>query len=105
MSWRCSQREYGAESLHLSRAPPRATRWSSLAQVCVFHNMFWFQHSRFVTLDAGGHTTEMLRLLGGTARQRYSPRRYVLSNTDRISESKLQEFETGSSASDVCLLN
>ena len=67
------------------------------------HVLDW--HSRFFTLDAGGHTTEMLRLLGGTARQRYSPRRYVLSNTDRISESKLQEFETGSSASDVCLLN
>ena len=46
----------------------------------------------------------MLRLLGGTVRQHYVPRRYVLSNTDRISESKLHEFESASSSSDVCFV-
>jgi hypothetical protein len=43
--------------------------------------------------SAGGHTTEMLRLLSGTDRQLYRPRHYVIASTDDISARKMKEFE------------
>jgi hypothetical protein len=42
---------------------------------------------------AGGHTSEMLRLMSGLEDSRYHPRLYVMSNTDKISESKVTSFE------------
>ena len=36
----------------------------------------------------------MLRLLSGLSLLRYTPRLYVLSETDQISEAKLIDFET-----------
>jgi hypothetical protein len=41
----------------------------------------------------GGHTTEMMGLLGALDFSKYHPRVYVVANTDSISASKVQAFE------------
>lgn len=42
----------------------------------------------------GGHTTELLRLLGPLSAA-YSPRHYVIADTDEISARKIHAFELG----------
>mmetsp|Transcript_31429 Transcript_31429/g.82430 ORF Transcript_31429/g.82430 Transcript_31429/m.82430 type:complete len:253 (+) Transcript_31429:433-1191(+) len=49
--------------------------------------------SALVVLGSGGHTTEMLRLLGALNLQSYTPRTYVYAETDRMSPTKLAAFE------------
>ncbi|XP_072854074.2 UDP-N-acetylglucosamine transferase subunit ALG14 isoform X2 [Pogona vitticeps] len=55
-----------------------------------------FPHKDSVKLLAvagsGGHTTEILRLLGSLS-QKYSPRHYVLADSDKMSEEKIRSFE------------
>lgn len=46
-----------------------------------------------VVLGSGGHTAEMLRLLRTLDFDRYSPRTYVVAETDAMSASKAQAFE------------
>ena len=41
----------------------------------------------------GGHTTEILRLTGALS-LKYSPRCYVVANTDNMSETKIASFES-----------
>ncbi len=41
----------------------------------------------------GGHTSEMMGLLGALDFSKYHPRVYVVANTDGISASKVQAFE------------
>ncbi|KAH0618407.1 hypothetical protein JD844_017562, partial [Phrynosoma platyrhinos] len=41
---------------------------------------------------SGGHTTEILRLLSSLS-QAYSPRHYVLADSDKMSEDKIHSFE------------
>lgn len=41
---------------------------------------------------AGGHTTEILRLLSCLS-ESYSPRCYVLADSDKMSEAKIRSFE------------
>ncbi|XP_042317386.1 UDP-N-acetylglucosamine transferase subunit ALG14 homolog [Sceloporus undulatus] len=41
---------------------------------------------------SGGHTTEILRLLNSLS-QAYSPRHYVLADSDKMSEDKIRSFE------------
>nr|XP_060629941.1 UDP-N-acetylglucosamine transferase subunit ALG14 homolog isoform X2 [Anolis sagrei ordinatus] len=41
---------------------------------------------------SGGHTTEILRLLGSLS-QAYCPRHYILADTDKMSEDKICSFE------------
>ncbi len=48
--------------------------------------------SVLIVLGSGGHTTEMLRLVGSLSR-RYSNRIYVLADSDVTSEKKAQDFE------------
>ena len=43
-------------------------------------------------LHTGGHTTEILRLLSAMS-ESYSPRCYVIANTDKMSEDKIKTFE------------
>ncbi|KAK6179177.1 hypothetical protein SNE40_011596 [Patella caerulea] len=43
-------------------------------------------------IGSGGHTREMLRLMGALSGN-YSPRHYILANTDSISESKVHAME------------
>ncbi len=43
--------------------------------------------------SAGGHTAEMLTLLGALQPQRYAPRCYVIAATDRMGASKARAFE------------
>eukprot|EP00047_Mylnosiga_fluctuans_P010740 m.17731 g.17731 ORF g.17731 m.17731 type:complete len:156 (-) comp3270_c0_seq2:312-779(-) len=50
-----------------------------------------------VFLGSGGHTTEMMRLLSGVDRSKFSPRIYVVSWTDKMSESRCLESERGNS--------
>ncbi|KAJ7332480.1 hypothetical protein JRQ81_014660 [Phrynocephalus forsythii] len=45
-----------------------------------------------VVAGSGGHTTEILRLLGSLS-QKYSPRHYVLADSDKMSEEKICSFE------------
>jgi beta-1,4-N-acetylglucosaminyltransferase len=47
----------------------------------------------FLYLFTGGHTAEMLTLLGKFDLQRYSPRRYIVAATDTMSGHKAQAFE------------
>jgi len=44
-------------------------------------------------LGSGGHTSEMLALLGALDLSRYTPRHYVLADTDDHSAQKLNAFE------------
>ncbi|XP_069795177.1 UDP-N-acetylglucosamine transferase subunit ALG14 isoform X3 [Narcine bancroftii] len=44
----------------------------------------------------GGHTTEILRLVGSLSAS-YTPRHYVIADTDRMSEDKICAFETARS--------
>lgn len=41
---------------------------------------------------AGGHTTEVIRLMGSLS-QFYTPRHYVIADTDKMSEEKIRTFE------------
>lgn len=44
-------------------------------------------------LGSGGHTTEMLRLIGDLNERLYSPRIYVYSDTDKLSQVKATQAE------------
>lgn len=46
-----------------------------------------------LVLGSGGHTTEMLRLTQAFPSQRYSPRSYILAETDSTSLERLEEAE------------
>ncbi|XP_069007302.1 UDP-N-acetylglucosamine transferase subunit ALG14 [Embiotoca jacksoni] len=48
--------------------------------------------SVLVVAGSGGHTTEILRLMGSLSAA-YSPRHYVVADTDRMSEDKICSFE------------
>ncbi|XP_004614727.1 UDP-N-acetylglucosamine transferase subunit ALG14 homolog isoform X2 [Sorex araneus] len=48
--------------------------------------------SLLVVAGSGGHTTEILRLLGSLSNA-YSPRHYVIADTDKMSTQKIKEFE------------
>ncbi|XP_065114593.1 UDP-N-acetylglucosamine transferase subunit ALG14 [Paramisgurnus dabryanus] len=49
--------------------------------------------SVLVVAGSGGHTTEIIRLMGGLS-QSYNPRHYVIADTDQMSEDKIRVFET-----------
>ncbi|XP_006005759.1 UDP-N-acetylglucosamine transferase subunit ALG14 homolog [Latimeria chalumnae] len=48
--------------------------------------------SALVVAGSGGHTTEILRLLGSLS-QSYNPRYYVIADTDKMSEDKICTLE------------
>lgn len=48
--------------------------------------------SILVVAGSGGHTTEILRLLGSLSNA-YSPRHYVIADTDEMSTQKINAFE------------
>ncbi|XP_006114197.2 UDP-N-acetylglucosamine transferase subunit ALG14 [Pelodiscus sinensis] len=48
--------------------------------------------SLLVVAGSGGHTTEMLRLLGSLSLS-YSPRHYIFADSDKMSEDKIRSFE------------
>ncbi|XP_015356354.1 UDP-N-acetylglucosamine transferase subunit ALG14 homolog [Marmota marmota marmota] len=45
-----------------------------------------------VVAGSGGHTTEILRLVGSLS-SAYSPRHYVIADTDEMSSNKIKSFE------------
>ncbi|XP_041737234.2 UDP-N-acetylglucosamine transferase subunit ALG14 homolog [Coregonus clupeaformis] len=45
-----------------------------------------------VVAGSGGHTTEILRLMESLS-QSYSPRHYIIADTDKMSEDKIRTFE------------
>ncbi|KAL2085574.1 hypothetical protein ACEWY4_018894 [Coilia grayii] len=49
-----------------------------------------------VVAGSGGHTTEILRLVGSLS-QSYRPRHYVIADTDKMSEDKIHTFESAQS--------
>ena len=55
--------------------------------------------STMIVLGSGGHTSEMMTLLSGMNLRHYTPRTYVVANTDTMSADKLRKFEeeTGTS--------
>ncbi|XP_051969536.1 UDP-N-acetylglucosamine transferase subunit ALG14 homolog [Xyrauchen texanus] len=48
--------------------------------------------SVLVVAGSGGHTTEIIRLMGSLS-QSYNPRHYVIADTDKMSEDKIRAFE------------
>ncbi|KAK2870268.1 hypothetical protein QQF64_021769 [Cirrhinus molitorella] len=48
--------------------------------------------SVLVVAGSGGHTTEIVRLMG-TLSQSYNPRHYIIADTDKMSEEKIRTFE------------
>ncbi|XP_016327505.1 UDP-N-acetylglucosamine transferase subunit ALG14 homolog isoform X2 [Sinocyclocheilus anshuiensis] len=48
--------------------------------------------SLLVIAGSGGHTTEIVRLMGSLS-QSYNPRHYVTADTDKMSEEKIRTFE------------
>ncbi|XP_030063144.1 UDP-N-acetylglucosamine transferase subunit ALG14 isoform X1 [Microcaecilia unicolor] len=46
----------------------------------------------FTVAGSGGHTTEILRLLGSLS-QSYSPTHYIMADSDKMSEDKICSFE------------
>lgn len=47
-----------------------------------------------IVLGSGGHTAEMLRLLSGLSLSHYSPRAYIVADSDAMSAEKAREFES-----------
>ncbi|KAK3551401.1 hypothetical protein QTP70_016627 [Hemibagrus guttatus] len=45
-----------------------------------------------IVAGSGGHTTEIIRLMGSLS-QSYTPRHYVIADTDKMSEEKIRAFE------------
>eukprot|EP01134_Creolimax_fragrantissima_P001568 CFRG1568T1 len=52
--------------------------------------------STLIVLGSGGHTAEMVRLLQTLSLDNYTPRTYVLAETDTMSEGKILELERAS---------
>ena len=47
-----------------------------------------------IVMGSGGHTAEMLRLLGGMSLENYAPRVYVIAECDKMSMEKVKKFES-----------
>ncbi|KAJ8376099.1 hypothetical protein SKAU_G00066790 [Synaphobranchus kaupii] len=56
--------------------------------------------SLLVVAGSGGHTTEVLRLVESLS-QAYSPRHYVIADTDKMSEDKIRTLETSKNEMDA----
>ena len=50
------------------------------------------QASLLAVLGSGGHTTEMLKLVGALSSCEYNPRTFVYANTDIMSPEKLKNL-------------
>jgi beta-1,4-N-acetylglucosaminyltransferase len=46
-----------------------------------------------IVLGSGGHTTEMIKLLGGTNLTKFQPRDYIVADNDSMSIQKVNTFE------------
>ncbi|GAB1600092.1 UDP-N-acetylglucosamine transferase subunit ALG14 homolog [Argonauta hians] len=55
--------------------------------------------STLVVVGSGGHTMEMIQLLSGLT-EKYHPRHYVVANSDKFSDTKIEEFEKRRSLGD-----
>lgn len=47
-----------------------------------------------VVVGSGGHTSEMMRIVGGLNLKAYTPRLYVIAKGDEISQEKVRHFES-----------
>ncbi|XP_062848282.1 UDP-N-acetylglucosamine transferase subunit ALG14 homolog [Trichomycterus rosablanca] len=56
--------------------------------------------SVLVVAGSGGHTTEVIRLMGSLSPS-YSPRHYVIADTDKMSEEKIRTFEASKKDGDT----
>ncbi|KAK1165277.1 hypothetical protein AOXY_G13769 [Acipenser oxyrinchus oxyrinchus] len=56
--------------------------------------------SVLVVAGSGGHTTEILRLMASLSRS-YSPRHYVIADTDKMSEDKIRTLENSQKEKDT----
>lgn len=46
-----------------------------------------------IVMGSGGHTSEMIRIVGGLDLKRYTPRIYVSASGDKMSQEKVKTFE------------
>lgn len=46
-----------------------------------------------IVLGSGGHTTEMMNLVSALDKHRYTPRHYVVADSDKLSVEKVKQFE------------
>lgn len=60
--------------------------------------------STLIVLGSGGHTAEMLHIVGALNAQRYRPRVYVCAATDRLSASAAERLEAGRPAADYSVV-
>lgn len=60
--------------------------------------------STLIVLGSGGHTAEMLHIVGALDAQRYRPRVYVCAATDRLSASAAERLEAGRPAADYSIV-
>lgn len=58
-----------------------------------------------VVLGSGGHTVEMLKMVAALDPVKYSPRMYVVADTDEISHKKLLEVEKNFKVCSSCILS
>ena len=56
-----------------------------------------------MVLGSGGHTTEMVALARALDRRIYTPRSYIIADTDHLSRLKVEQEECGD-ADDVDLI-
>lgn len=52
-----------------------------------------------IVLGSGGHTSEMIKLLSGTDLKKFTPREYIVADTDKMSIQKIKDFEASSRSS------
>jgi len=43
-----------------------------------------------IVLGSGGHTTEMIKLLGGVDLKKFTPRHYIVADSDKMSIQKIK---------------
>lgn len=51
-----------------------------------------------IVMGSGGHTSEMMRIIGGLNLKHYTPRVYVCARGDKMSQEKVERFEKGNEA-------
>ncbi len=47
-----------------------------------------------IVVGSGGHTSEMMRIMGGLKLKHYTPRLYIVAKGDEMSQGKVKGFET-----------
>ena len=71
-------------------------RWNAEGEE-MYRNTWWLftVFSVCMVLGSGGHTTEMVALSRALDRKIYTPRTYIIAETDQLSKMKIEKEESG----------